>query len=575
MRQILPTRLLRRALALMLTALLLVTPVSAATIIINNVDGPGEGFNDPTPANPEGGNTGTTLGEQRLIAFQHAANLWGARIPSNVTIVIQAAFNPLTCTATSAVLGAAGAIQIFANFPGTELLNTWYAVALANRLGGVDLAPAPAPFSDDIVATFNSNLNGNPACLGGRRFYFGLDNNHGTNIDLVTVLLHEFGHGLGFANFVTEASGSRPLGLGDVFSEYTRDVSTGKTWNQMSTTELVASAINDRKVVWDGLHVATATPGVLDPGMPALKITAPATLAGSYSVGVAQFGAPLTPQGVSGQIVAGLDAGDAAGPSTFDGCSPLTNGSDVAGNIALIDRGTCGFAVKAANAQAAGASGVIIANIAPGSAPAMGGVDPSIVIPAVSVVLADGNAIRAALAGGSTVTGAMLLDLTVLRGTEFTSALPMLFAPNPVQPGSSISHWDVTAFPNQLMEPAINADLTHSIEPPEDMTLSLMQDIGWFPDRDSVPSGRDECPASDSRPTVVIGACDSGVPNAESVLGTLGCRISDFVEQCFENAQNHGAAVSCVSHLTNVLKDDGVLKGNQKGKIQSCAAKSK
>ena len=38
-----------------------------ATITINDVDGPGEGFNDPTAATPVGGNSGTTIGQQRLI----------------------------------------------------------------------------------------------------------------------------------------------------------------------------------------------------------------------------------------------------------------------------------------------------------------------------------------------------------------------------------------------------------------------------------------------------------------------------------------------------------------------------
>jgi hypothetical protein len=77
----------------------------AATITIVNVDGPNEGFNDPTPRAPVGGNSGTTLGQQRLIAFQYAASLWGAKLDSTVDIRIQASFDPLTCTATSAVLG--------------------------------------------------------------------------------------------------------------------------------------------------------------------------------------------------------------------------------------------------------------------------------------------------------------------------------------------------------------------------------------------------------------------------------------------------------------------------------------
>ncbi|MFH1754901.1 MAG: hypothetical protein ABIA59_04285 [Candidatus Latescibacterota bacterium] len=40
--------------------------VNATSIVINNNDGPGEGFNDPTAVSPVGGNPGTTLGAQRL-----------------------------------------------------------------------------------------------------------------------------------------------------------------------------------------------------------------------------------------------------------------------------------------------------------------------------------------------------------------------------------------------------------------------------------------------------------------------------------------------------------------------------
>jgi hypothetical protein len=54
-----------------------------------------------------------------------------------------------------------------------------------------------------------------------------------------------------------------------------------------------------------------------------------------------------------------------------------------------------------------------------------------------------------------------------------------LWAPNPVQPGSSVSHWDTIAFPNLLMEPFINPGLTQLVGPPRDLTLPLLIDIGW------------------------------------------------------------------------------------------------
>ncbi len=88
-----------------------------------------------------------------------------------------------------------------------------------------------APNADDIAAQFNANL-GKTGCITGRGFYYGLDANHGNQIDLVTVLLHEFGHGLGFATFVNKTSGSQFLGLPDVFDTYTVDNSTGKRFRR-------------------------------------------------------------------------------------------------------------------------------------------------------------------------------------------------------------------------------------------------------------------------------------------------------------------------------------------------------
>jgi PA domain-containing protein len=567
---------------LALAALVAALPAPAhanANIVIVNLNAPGEGFNDPTPAAPVGGNPGTTVGQQRLNAFQFAASVWSAVLDSPSTIYIDARFFPLTCTPTAATLGSAGAIQIFANSPGVEINNIWYHVALASKLAGGDLSTGPTgtpgpsgspgivSAADDIVATFNSLLNGSASCLGGRRWYYGFDNAHGTNIDLVTVLMHEFGHGLGFATFANKSTGAEPLGLGDIFAQYTLDVATGKTWNQMTNAERATSAINTNKVVWNGIHVNQAALTRLAPGTPLLRINSPASLVVSHLVGPAVFGPALSSPGVTGNVVVGLDPSNAAGLSTTDACSPLTNAAAVAGNIALVDRGTCGFIVKVKNAQNAGAIAVLVADNVAGSPPAgLGGADPTITIPSVRVTLPDGNAIKAALSSGA-VNVTLGVDMTVRQGAEPATGKTLLYAPNPVITGSSISHWDISAFPNLLMEPAINADLTHDL----DLTLPEMVDIGWFSDGDGVPDGVDQCIGSDRHTTVVVDGCDSGAPNT---VFTTGCRISDQVADCARGASNHGAFVSCVAHLTNDLKSAGFLSGAQKGAIQSCAGQA-
>lgn len=89
--------------------------------------------------------------------------------------------------------------------------------------------------------------------------------------------------------------------------------------------------------------------------------------------------------------------GTVVASSPTNGCTLFDNAAAIAGNIAIIDRGVCGFAVKVANAQAAGATGVIIANNAAGPAIPLGGADPAITIGTLAVSQADGAIIRAAL----------------------------------------------------------------------------------------------------------------------------------------------------------------------------------
>src|SRR5688572_11977195 len=187
-----PALLLTLIVGLMATS----TAFGTATIVIQNNDAPNVGFNDPTPVSPVGGNSGTTLGQQRLNAFQFAASIWGATLTSGPTITIRASWAELSCTSSSGTLGSAGAISTFRNFSGS-VPNTVYSVALANALANSDLNGA----TPEINAQFNSKI-GQTGCLENSHWYYGFDTATAPGrINMVAVLLHEFGHGLGFQTF--------------------------------------------------------------------------------------------------------------------------------------------------------------------------------------------------------------------------------------------------------------------------------------------------------------------------------------------------------------------------------------
>ncbi|MGZ8357901.1 MAG: PA domain-containing protein, partial [Telluria sp.] len=463
-----------------LAALLLAATCAAqaqASIAIVNLNAPGEGFNDPTPVQPVGGNNGTTLGRQRLIAFQHAAGIWGANLSSSVAVRVGAAFVPLACTADSAVLGSAGANDIFSDFPNAPRQDTWYPSALASKLARSDQAPGGEPH---IRARFNSRLGLFPDCMPGAGFYLGLDNNHGTSINLVTVLLHEMAHGLGFQSFTNEETGEPYENRASVWDHFLVDNRSNKLWSDMSNEERRASAISGSGLSWNGGHVTGGLPAVLSPRSNlAISGAAAGEAAGMHDVGDASFGPPLGEPGVSGELMAVADQDDGAGMA----CTPLSiaNAAAVKGNIALVDRGMCEFVLKAKHVQEAGARAMVVADNAPGPVTSLGGMDPTITIPAVRVSQAAGAMLKAALQrrgpGAAGVTATLGIDAGRLAGTDGAQRIRM-FSPGEFDPGSSVSHYTTDARTNQLMEPSISPDLTHAVRPPQDLTFPLLQDIG-------------------------------------------------------------------------------------------------
>ena len=465
------------------------TCAQAATINIINIDGPGVGFNDLTPATPIGGNAGVTVGEQRQIVFAFVAEFWGTRIRSDVPIQVLSTFDALNCTATSATLGAAGAYNIFRDFPNAKRTGTWYPSALANKLAAVALVADPDPFvSADIVAFFNGNL-GQPGCLDGVSFYLGTDGKAPvTQIDLVTTVLHEFGHGLGFQTFTRGNTGLQladdgPLAerFPSIWDHLLLDPQQRKTWDVMTVDERKASALVPRNLVWNGQRVRRDAPRVLDRGTPELFV-AGAGLAKFYPIGTAQFGPPFDKKTfISAELVHPVDQPDGRGLA----CVALdaTNAAAIKGKVAVIDRGSCAFTVKVKNAQNAGAKAVIIADNAAGVPPPnLSGTDATITIPAVRVARDDGLEIKAALVNVVKPAfgpfGVLFDNPFKLAGADYLNRV-YLFTPNPYQPGSSVSHYDTLATPSLLMEPFATPNEKIAVSAPDDLTLELLRDIGW------------------------------------------------------------------------------------------------
>lgn len=155
--------------------------------------------------------------------------------------------------------------------------------------------------------------------------------------------------------------------------------------------------------------------------------------AGSGSPALAETLPPGTPLRVS----PGID-------TAADGCAAYPAGT-FAGSIALVRRGTCAFTVKAANAAAAGAVTVVVANhVAGGITPSV----PGASVPVFGTTQAAGDAIRSFAGGpGGAVAATIPKGATALSNTPdqlagFSSRGPglagLVLKPDLTAPGVSV-----------------------------------------------------------------------------------------------------------------------------------------
>lgn len=162
-------------------------------------------------------------------AFQYAVKIWESELISSVPIRIQADWRQLA----SGVLGQAVWGTAHANFGGEQHMNVFYPVALAEKISGKELNPSNEA---DIVASFNSST----------AWYFGTDGNTPAGkMDLVTIVLHEIAHGLGFTDTYDVDNKQGSVGL---FSEgasvpFIYDVFVGNNKQQKLLNDFISPSI--------------------------------------------------------------------------------------------------------------------------------------------------------------------------------------------------------------------------------------------------------------------------------------------------------------------------------------------
>ena len=468
---------MRPALALNVSLALLLSlagfaclPAHAATFVIANADGAGEGLNDPDPpehANQVGNNPGSTLGQLRLNLLNAAAQVWGNWLSSNITITVSAKFDDLPCTQFSGQLGFAGTTGSAHNISG-GLPSVAYHIALAESLANTNINGSAA----EINATFNSDVDTNDVnCLGGGGFYYGLDGNApvGTT-DLFPVVLHELAHGLGFSSMadVNPSGGTGNFtgsgGFPDAFSRNLFDWETGESWDVMTSGERLASAINDPNLVWNGAAVTANRDQFLDPA-PEIVINAPPGIIGTH---LSVLGDEPTIVMPMGGVTAAMADGTALAE---DPC--MDSPAGVTGKIVLYDLPVgCTPAIPAFIAQLGGAVGVIIANTSASGLPNMAGQisNQAVTIPYVGATQAVGGSLRTNIGTANTT---IRNSATVLNGDN--KGKLRMYAPGTFVAGSSVSHWASEARPDLLMERAKGAIGFNQV----DLTTSAFADMGW------------------------------------------------------------------------------------------------
>ncbi len=128
--------------------------------------------------------------EEAKGAFMYALSLYESQIYSPIPIHIRVSWESLDMS----ILSKCGPSEFYKNFDAAKVADVYYPVALVEKLTSREWNEG----NSDINCTFNSNAN----------WYFGTDGNTPSNkYDLVSNVLHEITHGIGFSGFLKVENG--------------------------------------------------------------------------------------------------------------------------------------------------------------------------------------------------------------------------------------------------------------------------------------------------------------------------------------------------------------------------------
>jgi hypothetical protein len=146
-------------------------------------------------------------------AYDHAVSILASILPDNTSFTVRATWAPLSGTSILASTGVGsyvGGVFIDALNP-----SAYYPVALASKISGKNMSLGS---DGDVVMSVNSRI----------AWYTGIDGHPAANTyDLVTVVLHELLHGIGFTDSFTVSGTRATYGFGSfpsIYDTFAQDV---------------------------------------------------------------------------------------------------------------------------------------------------------------------------------------------------------------------------------------------------------------------------------------------------------------------------------------------------------------